>query len=63
MTLRIHDIHVFGRTKMFLTICLSLPDSVRHSPQSGKHEEDGQLVRIRPPVQESDDAGEVAHGS
>lgn len=45
-----------------LTVGLGLPDGVRHPPQGGKHEEDGQLVRVGPPEQQSDDAGEVRQG-
>lgn len=46
-----------------LTIGLSLPDSVCHTPQSRKHKEDRKLVRRWPPQQEGDDTGKVGHYS
>lgn len=42
-----------------LTVVLRLPDGVGHAPEAREHEEHGQLVGVRPPQQEGDDAGQV----
>lgn len=42
-----------------LTIGLRLPDGVGHSPESSQYKEEVELVGIRLPEQEGDDAGEV----
>lgn len=42
-----------------LTVVLCLPDGVSRAPEAGEHEEHGQLVGVRPPQQEGDDAGQV----
>lgn len=46
-----------------LTIGLSLPDSIRHTPQSRKDEEDAELVGMRFPEQEGDDTRKVGQSS
>lgn len=46
-----------------LTIGLSLPDSISHTPQSRKHKEHRQIIRMRPPKKQSDDKGKVGHCS
>ena len=42
-----------------LTINLCLPNSIRHTPQPGQHEEYGPVVRVRTPVYESHNDAEI----
>lgn len=51
------------RNMEFLTIGLSLPDSICHTPQSREYEEDRQVIRMRPPEQEGNDTGKVGQCS
>lgn len=51
------------RSYDFLTIGLSLPDSISHAPQSRKYKEEIKLILTRLPEQESEDTAEIGQCS